>query len=303
MAVSQETPEWECVLEARANVGECPIWSAEQRVLFWIDVYKPALYRTEPESGTTDSWLLPATVGSYALQAEGRAIVALSTGIYDLDLRSKHLTLLGEAPYDTRQYRFNDGRCDRQGRFWVGTTRLPTSSRPNGSSAFWRFDQRGLSLEVQGTTTANGIAFSPDGRTLYLADEPNGQILALTYDPETGTASDLRTFACVPEGTVPDGAAVDSDGGYWIALIRAGRILRFGPDGTLDRELKAPCSTPTMVCFGGPGLGTLYVTTARRPLDEEGLGREPLAGAIFRSDVGARGVSEPFFVASPFRVK
>jgi sugar lactone lactonase YvrE len=282
------------VLDARAEVGECPTWCPEERALYWIDIYGPALFRTDPESGATRRWDLPSPVGCFGLrEGQQAAIVALADGVYELNLETGALTLLHGAPFDTAHYRFNDGRCDRQGRFWAGSTRWPDSPRPFGTSAFWRCDAGGLTLGIDNTSIANGIAFSPDGRVMYVADRPNWQILAFDYDPATGTPSNRRRFATVPEGEVPDGAAVDAEGGYWIAMFRAGRILRFTPEGRLDRDLKAPTILPTMICFGGPDLATLYVTSSRRHLEDAQRTAEPLAGGIFRCDVGARGIAEP----------
>jgi L-arabinonolactonase len=301
-----EEPTWHCVLEAKAQIGEVPIWSAAESRLFWIDVTGQQLNRTEPDTGETTSWSTPETVGCYALdKGDEAAVVALQSGIFHLDLGSGRFEKMVDAPYDVQRFRFNDGRCDRSGRFWVGNMPLrtpgSTDPEPIGESAFWCLDGSDLRMGFEGITVANGIAFSPAGDVMYVADRPTWSIIAFDYDSRAGSTSGRRTFAPVPEGMVPDGAAVDADGGYWIALFRAGLIARFDPDGSLDRLVKAPMSLPTMVCFGGPGLRTLFVTTARRHLDEEGLRREPLAGAIFRCDVGATGIDEPRFAGSGAR--
>lgn len=296
-----EEPQWECVLEARAGIGEVPIWSPEQESLYWIDVYEGLLHRTEPESGTTKTWNVGETIGCYALEAGGAgAVVALQSGVFRLDFVSGTLEKMFDAPYDSARFRFNDGRCDERGRFWVGNMPLTTleGPQPVRQSSFWCTDGPQMRLRVEEMTVANGIAFSPQGDVLYLADRPTWTIQAFDFDMETGKASNRRTFARVPAGMSPDGASVDTEGGYWIALFRAGLIARFLPDGSLDRIIKAPTSLPTMVCFGGRDLGTMYLTTARRHLDEEGLRREPLAGAIFRCDVGVKGLPEPRFLAT-----
>ena len=195
--MEMRSPDWECVLEAKAQVGEEPMWSPSERLLYWIDIYGQSINRTDPESGETRTWDLPDTIGSYALREDRTgAVVALRTGIHRLDFTSGALTRLHPAPYDDGIYRFNDGRCDRQGRFWVGTTRQPDADVPEGTSAFWRLDERGLSRELEQLTVANGIAFSPDGATMYLANRPNWEILAYDYDSSTGerpTAGPSRT--------------------------------------------------------------------------------------------------------------
>jgi L-arabinonolactonase len=298
--IRPEEPSWDLVLDAQAQIGEVPIWSVGESSLFWIDVFGQRLNRTDPRTGETQTWSTPETVGCYALcEGDQAAVVALQSGIFHLDLGSGRFDKMVDAPYDVQRFRFNDGRCDRAGRFWVGNMplRTPGSSEPEsiGESAFWCLDDHGLRMGFGGITVANGIAFSPQSDVIYVADRPTWSILAYDYDLGTGAASNRRTFTRVPEGMVPDGAAVDADGGYWIALFRAGLIARFRPDGGLDRLVKAPMSLPTMVTFGGPDLRTLFVTTARRHLDEEGIRREPLAGAIFRCDVGVTGLEEPRF--------
>ena len=289
----QECPDWICALDAKARLGECPTWDGAEQALFWIDSFAPALNRFDPATGATRRWALPDPVGSFAL-VEGRhaAVVALGSGLHELDLGTGATGLLHAAPYDQVNYRFNDGRCDRQGRFWVGATRQHDSQEPDGGAAVWRLDRGELSRQVTGTTIANGTAFSPDGRTMYLADRPNWQVLAFDFDPVAGIASNRRTFARVPEGHYPDGAAVDAEGGYWCALFRAGRILRFAPDGRLDRDLKAPSLMPTMICFGGPDLSTMFVTTTAWLLGKAGRAQEPQGGGLFRCDVGATGLPE-----------
>jgi sugar lactone lactonase YvrE len=249
---------------------------------------------TDPETGRTQTWPMPVRIGSLALRAGGeRALVALADGLYDLDLTSGRLAKLHDGPYDQANYAFNDGRCDRQGRFWVGTARLPGSAVPDGGAHFYRLDREGPKRLIGDLTIANGIAFSPEGRTMYLANRPKWEILAFDYDLATGTPSNRRRFARVPEGEIPDGAAVDREGGYWIAMFRSGRIYRFAPDGRLDRDIRAPVSLPTMVAFGGPDYRHLYLTTGRRQLDAEGLKREPRAGGIFRCEIGVCGLPEP----------
>lgn len=291
-----ERPGWELAIDARASVGEVPIWSSEEQSLYWIDIHGPTLNRTHLPSGDTRTWTFPDEIGCYGLTADrSQAVVALHSGIYRLGLEDDELVQVHDAPYDREHMRFNDGRCDARGRFWVGTIRLPESSLPDGCGSFWSLDERGLLRQIDDITVANGIAFSPDHRTMYLADRPGWQILAFDYEPETGIATGRRQFARVPEGQFPDGAAIDRDGGYWIALFAAGRIARFLPDGSLDRVLAAPVTHPTMVTFGGPDHATLYVTTARAFLDQDGLEREPLAGGIFACDIGAAGLPEPPF--------
>ncbi|MCW2573062.1 MAG: gluconolactonase [Frankiales bacterium] len=273
------------------------MWSQHHHALYWIDILEPALHRSFIGSDGDDrTWHFPSLIGSYALCDDDRsALVALATGIFLLDLASDRLTKVADAPYDQASYRFNDGRCDSQGRFWVGTASAVGATPADGSGWFYRLDGTGLSREIGGVTTANGIAFSPAGDVMYLADRPQWRILAFDYDVDSGRASQERPFSPIPEGQIPDGATVDRDGGYWIALYNAGRIVRISPDGTMDRDLKAPSLRPTMVAFGGADLATLFVTTARLNMTADMLASEPQAGGIFACDVGAVGMPEPRF--------
>jgi len=292
--VLPESIPWRSLTDPVAKLGEVPIYDDRLDSLFWIDVFGRKLHRTGWRTGETRTWRMPLAIGSYALHDDpGHVVVALQDGIHAFDLDTSALTLLSAAPFDTARQRFNDGRCDPQGRFWVGTMRLPHAGLPNGSGHFYRQTDSELSAEIDGVTVANGIAFSPGGDTMYLADRVNARLLAYDFDGDAGTVSGERVFASVDANLVPDGAAVDDEGGYWIAMFGAGEIHRYTPDGVLDRILQAPVSTTTMCAFAGPDLGTMVVTTGRFSLSEDQLGRQPLAGAVLVAEVGATGIPEP----------
>jgi sugar lactone lactonase YvrE len=299
MTEFENAPEdvaWDCVVDAKSAHGEVPIWATEHDALFWVDLFGPALHKSSIVDGATRTWSVPNTFGSYGLRKDGRsAVIALSDGIYDLDLETERLNLWHAAPYDQEHFRFNDGRCDPRGRFWVGTVRLPSSDAPDGTGSFWCLDETGLTRRIDDITIANGIAFSPSGKTMYLADRPNWRILAFDYALATGIPTNRRTFTKLPTGWIPDGAAVDVDGGYWIAFFGVGRIARFKENGQLDRLLRAPTMHPTMVSFGGSDLRTMFVTTARSSLDADGLAADPLAGGVFAHVLDIAGLKEPRF--------
>ncbi|MCW2698355.1 MAG: SMP-30/Gluconolaconase/LRE domain protein [Modestobacter sp.] len=294
--VERETAEWRLLGNARAGVGEGPVYAPDDGALFWIGIFEPTLNRTDTQSGETRKWRLPTTGGSYALldDASG-AVVACADGIHHLDFSSGRTRLLCGAPYNQEDFRFNDGLCDPHGRFWVGTIRLPGSLVANGSGHFYRYDGTTLAAQIGGVTIANGIAFSPAGTTMYLADRVNARLLAYDYNTSTGTASDERVFVALPEGLIADGAAVDARGGYWIAMFKSGEVRRYLADGTLDRIVETPVSQPTMCAFGGGNLETMFLTTAYLFLEPEQAAREPHAGAVFAADVGERGLPEPRF--------
>ena len=285
---------WEAITPPTANLAEVPVYDERDGSLYWIDVFGQTLHRTDWSTRQTQTWFLPSAVGSYALREQSQSvIVALEDGIYLLDLRTSNLALLFAAPFDTAHERFNDGRCDPQGRFWVGTIRLPGSEQPNGRGFFYRLADGALSAQIDGVTAANGIAFSPNGDTIYLADAVNSRLLAYNFDGKTGTVREKRVFATLDSKLIPDGAAVDTEGRYWIAMFGAGEVHRFTPEGRCDRVLSLPVTTPTMCAFGGPNRSTLIVATARFSLTKQQLADQPLAGAILIADVGAVGLPEP----------
>jgi sugar lactone lactonase YvrE len=296
---SRSQPDWRSLTEPLSSLGEVPVYDARNASLYWIDVFGPSLFRTPWDGGTTQTWKLPSTVGSYALSSDpAMLVVALHDGIYEFDMVSGQLELRAAAPYDMRHQRFNDGRTDPQGNFWAGTIRLLDSEEPDGRGHFYKYSRGALTQEIGGVTTANGIAFSPDGQTMYLADRVNARILAYDFDGDTSSASGERIFVELDPRDIPDGAAVDVEGGYWIAMFGSGEVRRYSPDGTLDRVLALPVSRPTMCAFAGPDRGTLVVTTARWGMMTEELAHEPLAGAVLAADVGIAGISEPLYVAA-----
>jgi sugar lactone lactonase YvrE len=292
--MSGQDPAWRCVVDAGAGVGEVPTWEASTGRLYWLDPYGPTIDEIDPVSGARRSWVLPDMPGSYGLRPGGSGcVVATMSGIYDLDFAAGTVTMRYAAPYDQQNYRFNDGRCDPAGRLWFGTNRKPRSECADGTASFWRVDEDGPREQIRGITIANGIAFSPAGDLMYIADSPNDQILVFDYDTATGTAANRRTFATTQAGSFPDGAAVDRDGGYWVALFNGDRVVRFTADGVPDIEIPSPVPQPTMVSFGGPDLGTLFLTTARRFLTDQERASFPLSGGIFACELGVAGIPEP----------
>jgi sugar lactone lactonase YvrE len=201
---------------------------------------------------------------------------------------------MAEAPYDPSHHRFNDGRADRAGRFWVGTM---NERRDAASGALYCLDEYfALRRAVDGITISNGLAWSPDQRTMYHADTPARAINAYAFDAATGTLGARREFAHFDgETDRPDGAAVDSDGCYWIAFYRGGKVVRLSSRGERLAEFPVPAMCPTMCAFGGPDLRTLYVTTARQMREADELARLPQSGGIFSMRVDVPGLPEPKF--------
>lgn len=281
------------VLDAHATIGESPTWIDHERALYWIDVKRPALYRLDVDTGENREWLLTSDIGGFALIEGGDALVALREGICWLDLDSGALHPVLPPPFDPRLFRFNEGACDAAGRFWIGVMFDPVAGDPPvQEGALHSFTFRdGLRPAPDQAELHNGMAWSADGATFYLSHSNSGAIVAYGYDAPTGVLSRPTRFATVTRGDgIPDGAAIDIDGGYWCALHGGGRLRRYHPDGSIDRDIPLPVSQPTMCAFGGKDLATLYVTSATDKLDEEQRRKEPLAGALLSLDVGTRGI-------------
>lgn len=286
--------EIEVALDAHAAIGESPTWAAAEGALYWIDIKKPALHRYDPQSGHCRTWIVTSDLGAFALIDEGAALLALREGIHRLDLRTGTLELLAPPPFDPKLWRFNEGLCDPTGRFWVGVMFDPVEGCPPPEPAsLHSFTlQDGLRREDDMAELHNGMALSEDGRRFFLSHSNTGRIYVFDFDPELGRLGSRELFARVPSSLgVPDGAAMDADGGYWCALHGSGRLRRYTPEGTLDREILLPVSKPTMCTFAGDDLDTLYVTSASDGMDDAQLGAEPLAGALLRLRPGLKGIA------------
>lgn len=286
-------------LNARAIIGESATWVAPERALYWIDVKAPALHRYRPDDGATRCWELTSDIGGFALTADGGAVVALRDGIYRLDLASGALDCLAPSPFDPALFRFNESACDARGRLWIGVMFDPVDGnlprRPGPLHSFTL--EGGLREEPDTDDLHNGMAWSGDGRTFYLSHSYAGEILAFDYEPDGGRLSNRRVFATVPsEDGIPDGAAIDVDGGYWSALHGGGKLRRFHPDGSIDRDISLPVAQPTMPAFANDDLATLYLTTASDKMSAADKARQPLAGALLRLELGTRGIERPFLV-------
>jgi sugar lactone lactonase YvrE len=284
------------VLAADDLLGEGPVWSERHRALYWVDIKRPRLRRWTPGTEAVTDWPLPADVGSFALRARGGAVVALRTGLHLLDLDSGAVTAICDPENGRPENRFNDGKCDRRGRFWAGTMR-DDESAPDGS--LYRLDaDHSCTRMLSGVICSNGLGWSPDGTTLYYTDTWTRRIDAIEFDPETGALGARRAFARddVPGEGVPDGLTVDSEGGVWSAKWDGWRVVRYAPDGSVDRVVPLPVQRPTSVAFGGPDLDTLYVTSARIGLDPAALRQAPQSGGLFAFHPGVRGLPEPEYV-------
>ena len=288
--------EIEVALDAHAITGESPLWSPSERALYWIDVKAPALHRYDPRSGACRSWPVSSDIGAFALLEGNAALVALRYGIHRLDLTTGALELLANPPFDPKLFRFNEGQCDGAGRFWIGVMFDPfKGSLPPQRAPLHSFTlSGGLKRENDEAELHNGMAWSADGRRFFLAHSYSGSIYVFDFNHETASLGSRRLFAQVPARLgIPDGAAIDAEGGYWCALHGGGRLRRYGPDGRHDRDIMLPVSKPTMCAFAEDNLDVLYVTSASDGLDADHMRVEPLAGALLRLRPGVKGIARP----------
>jgi sugar lactone lactonase YvrE/DNA-binding IclR family transcriptional regulator len=278
-----------------ALLGEGPLWNAAEQRLNWVDILAPAIHVSDPATGEDRVTPVEEIVGAVALRRAGGLVAAARSGLRALSPRHGLGPLLAAPLPDASPARLNDGKCDRAGRFWVGATAL--DSTPDGGALF-RIDPSGEArVMLEGLHVANGMGFSPDERWFYLADSGRRRIERFAFDAAVGSLSERTRFAEFADGEgVPDGLAVDAEGFVWVALWDGWRVVRFAPDGRVDRTIHLPVPRPTSCCFGGPDLATLYVTSARVRLSAAALAEAPLSGSVFAVDTGGiRGLPEPGF--------
>ena len=282
-------------------LGESPFWHPDEAALYWCDIPGRRLNRWHPASAGHRHWEFDTEPACCAPVLGGGLLLAMRDGLWRFDTAAGTRERLAASPYDVRQERFNDGKADPQGRFWSGTIFEP---RTSAGAALYRWAARKLERIAGDVTVSNGLAWSPDGRTLYWADTKAHTVRAFDFDTAEGTLTHGRVFAQFPlkadgqdlatYGGRPDGAAVDRDGAYWVAMFEGQRLLRLAPDGTLLQELALPVRCPTMPCFGGPDLRTLFITTARENRPAAELDAQPLAGCVLTLRVDVPGLPVNF---------
>jgi sugar lactone lactonase YvrE len=289
-------PAVDCVLEVQPTVGECPVWCGRTETLYWADIYGGRLNRFDPATGANRIWQFAEPIGSFALGEDGAVLAALKSGLYRYELESEMLTLLASPERDLAQNRMNDGRCDPAGRFWVGTMQDPPDpARPAGT--LYRLGPGGACTAMaSGFVVSNGLAFSPDGRTMYHSDShPSVRtVWAWDFDSAEGRISNRRVLIDT-HGMPgrPDGGCCDAEGCYWMTGNDGWEILRVTPAGKIDRRIRLPIAKPSMVAFGGRDLDVIYITSIR---PEGDLSDQPKAGGLFAvRPGGVTGIREPRF--------
>lgn len=285
---------FEVVAQTQDQVGECPIWCPITNRLYWIDIRAPALHRVSIADGQVQTWMLPELIGSFAIRKSGGFLLALKSGFYRGEQFGGSLTLIHAPEPDLPKNRLNDGRCDPAGRFWVGSMQ-DFGGPPAGS--LYRLDPDGSCHRMlPGLTMPNGLAWTPDGATMYLADSAHGTIRAYPFEVATGAIGAGRLFVDTTQHPgKPDGSAMDEEGCLWSAEYGGWRVVRYATTGAIDRVIELPVAQVAACAFGGPRLRTLYVTTARQKLRAEDLASQPLAGAVFAVPAGVAGIPEPRF--------
>ena len=286
----------EVLVDVKTTLGEGPLWDVDEQRLYWIDSFDGRVFRCTEDGREIRSWDVPQKIGSMALRRGGGAVVSLARGFHLLDFKTGEVELIIDPEPDKANNRLNDGKVDKRGRFVAGSMDTMEEG-PNG--ALYRLDPD-LSLHTidRDIIVSNGPCWSPTGDTFYFTDTWTGEIWAYDYDLDTGNVSNRRTFATVDtsQGGAADGSTVDAEGYLWSALVYDGRLIRYAPDGSVDREIRMPVKKVTSVMFGGPNLDILYVTSMAKPPLPRFPGDGVMRGSLFAiSDLGIQGVPESRF--------
>lgn len=289
----------EILLDVKTTLGEGPLWDADQQRLYFIDSFDGRVFRTTVDGGELRAWDLPQKIGSMALRKDGLgAVVSLQRGFHLLDFKTGDVTLIHDPEPGFANNRINDGKVDKQGRFVAGSMDT-LEEGPNGALYSLSTDFKVTKLDSN-IVCSNGPCWSPDGRTFYFADTWSGEIWAYDYDLATGSVSNRRTFTTVDTsgGGAADGATVDAEGCVWSALVYDGKLVRYAPDGMVERIIDMPVKKVTSVMFGGPSLDILFVTSMTKPPLPRFPGDGPLRGSLFAiHGLGIRGLPEMRFGA------
>lgn len=286
-----------CVVDAKAELGEGTIWDPKAGVLWWIDIWSKLIHRYDPKTGRDDTWESPEFLGCIGLREKGGLVVTMVSGFYFFDPRTGAFEAIVDPEAHLPLTRFNDGKPDRQGRFWSGSMFEAPGKPVQFIGSLYRMD-KDLSVHrmIEGVGCCNGLAWSPDSKTMYFSDSHTTIVRAYDFDPVTGDIENQRTFIDLDgSGGIADGATVDADGCYWVTLPFSGRINQYDPKGKLMQSIVLPTDLPTCCEFGGENLDILYVTTAVLKRPAEHFVDQSNPGGLFAVDVGTKGLVLPAF--------
>ena len=284
----------ECVVDCANKLGEVPLWDIAEQALYWVDIEGKMLHRLTPSTGKVDRWTMPERIASFALREGGSLIVAFASGIGFYDLPTGKIEWIARPEAHLPGNRFNEGKVDRKGRFWIGTM---DDSLLHHTAGLYRLDADLSVHKMLGEIgISNCFVWSRENDRFWFADTLDKQVFTFDYDHERGTIGNRRLFTeTTGLGYGPDGGTIDEEGYIWIAMWDGWKVSRFAPDGAHDRDVFLPVQKPTSCMFGGPNFSTLYVTSAVWDLRAEDLKKQPLAGGLFALDVGVRGLPETRF--------
>ena len=277
------------VVPTTAFLGEGPTWLNTEQKLVLVDILAPSIILANPADGSYQTYPMPELISAIVPRQRGGYLAAMQTGLKAVDLDSGRLTAIAAPEADKPGNRFNDGKCDRRGRFWAGTLAIDTTP---GHGSLYRLDPDGRCTTMDtGFNISNGLGWSPDDRLFYFTDSGARRIYVYDFDIDSGSIANRRIFVELPEGVgTPDGLTVDADGFVWSAHWDGWCITRYAPDGKVDRVINLPVPRPTSCAFGGPDFTTLYVTSARIRLSAQQLAEAPLSGSIFAIRTGVTGL-------------
>lgn len=286
--------EPEYIADVQNRLGECVIWDHRTETLLWTDIESACLWKWRIGKGEPESHSLPERLGSFALTSDPDIYLgAFENGFARFSVSPPDFRMLSAITSSTPHLRMNDGRVDRTGQFWAGSM-METAGTPPGS--LWKFNTRGdVRSSLSGLQIPNSLCWNITGDIMYFADSPNHAIWKFAFDPVSGPIGEPEIFAATAIGVHPDGSCIDAEDHLWNAQWGAGEIVRYRPDGQIDRKISLPVSQPSCVTFGGPDLNLLCITTARVDLNEEDLIEQPLAGALLIYDVNATGRKEEIY--------
>ncbi|MFB2553727.1 SMP-30/gluconolactonase/LRE family protein [Ensifer soli] len=281
--------EPQLLLAAQTELGECPVWDADRNTLFFMDIIGQTLHAYDWASGKDRVMPLPALGGALALSRDGRLIAGLQTGIHTIDPLSGAVTFLVDPEPDKPDHRLNEGKCDPQGRFWVGSISI-LGRFPTG--CLYRLEKDGRVTQVlDRISVPNTLAWQPDGQHMLFADSVTKQVWRFRYDAETGAIGERKVFIDTSDYKgMPDGIAVDADGGVWIAEFGGGAVHHYSAQGKLEGTVRVPASQVTSCVFAGPDLDRLVIITTKRLLDDRARQEQPHSGDLFIIEPGISGL-------------